>query len=237
MPDEYTNEGPTYVKLGDVKSDGTPDIAKVLFEFPVPHGQMRVRQEVRIDEVEAPGRSGKIKQAVGYQDSEINIGLKLYSDDGSTSSPQAGKTALDKYTVLQDAFRKRDNADSLPRVFSIQSPLTDACRIQTVLFKGLEIADAEGTDQLEVTVSLTEFEPIEAAVDDRGGRGGGSGGGSGGSGGGSGSGSGSGGDGSDSSGADDAAGHSSEDSAMRDAFNAGKQDAMGGSGPGRPGDE
>lgn len=231
MPDEYTNDGPTYVKLGDVKSDGTPDIANVLFEFPVPHGQMRVRQEVRIDEVEAPGRSGKIKQAVGYQDSEISIGLRLFSDDD-------GKTALEKYAVLQDAFRKRDNADSLPRVFSIQSPLTDACRIQTVLFKGLEISDAEGTDQLEVTVSLTEFEPIEAAVDDRGGSGGGgSGSGSGGSGGGSGSGGDSGGDNPDSSGADEAAGHSSEDSALRDAFNAGKQDAMGGSGPGRPGDE
>ena len=231
MPDEYTNDGPTYVKLGDVKSDGTPDIAKVLFEFPVPHGQMRVRQEVRIDEVEAPGRSGKIKQAVGYQDSEISIGLRLYSDDD-------GKTALDKYAVLQDAFRKRDNADSLPRVFSIQSPLTDACRIQTVLFKGLEISDAEGTDQLEVTVSLTEFEPIEAAVDDRGGSGGGgSSGGSSGSSSGSGPGGGSGGDNPDSSGADEAAGHSSEDSALRDAFNAGKQDAMGGSGPGRPGAE
>jgi len=229
MPDEYTNDGPTYVKLGDVKPDGSPDIAKVLFEFPVPHGQMRVRQEVRIDEATVPGRSGKAKQAVGYQDSDITIGLVLYSDDD-------GQTALEKYAVLQDAFRKRDDADSLPRVFSIQSPLTDACRIQTVLFKGLEIADAEGTDQLQVAVSLTEFEPIEAAVDDRGG----SGGGSGGSGGGGGSDSG-GGDGDssnpDSDGADDAAGASDEDSALRDAFNAGKQDAMGGSGPPRPGDE
>ena len=231
MADEYTNDGPTFVKLGDVKSDGTPDIANVLFEFPVPHGQMRVRQEVRIDEVEAPGRSGKIKQAVGYQDSEISIGLRLYSDDD-------GLSALDKYAVLQDAFRKRDNADSLPRVFSIQSPLTDACRIQTVLFKGLEISDAEGTDQLEVTVSLTEFEPIEAKVDDR--TGGGSGGGSGdsGSGGGGGSGgSGSGGGNPDSAGADQAAGKSPEDSALRDAFNQGKKDAMGGSGPKRPGEE
>jgi len=229
MPDEYTNDGPTYVKLGDVKSDGTPDIANVLFEFPVPHGQMRVRQEVRIDEATVPGRSGKAKQAVGYQDSDITIGLILYSDDD-------GLTALEKYAVLQDAFRKRDDADSLPRVFSIQSPLTDACRIQTVLFKGLEISDAEGTDQLQVAVSLTEFEPIEAAVDDRGG----SGGGSGGSGGGGGSDSG-GGDGdsgnADSDGADDAAGASDEDSALRDAFNAGKQDAMGGSGPPRPRDE
>ena len=228
MPDEYTNDGPTYVKLGDVKPDGSPDIAKVLFEFPVPHGQMRVRQEVRIDEATVPGRSGKAKQAVGYQDSDITIGLELYSDDD-------GQTALQKYAVLQDAFRKRDDADSLPRVFSIQSPLTDACRIQTVLFKGLEISDAEGTDQLQVAVSLTEFEPIEAAVDDRGG----SGGGSGGSGGGGGSDSG--GDGGsgnpDSEGADDAAGASDEDSALRDAFNAGKQDAMGGSGPPRPGDE
>jgi len=190
---------------------------------------MRVRQEVRIDEATVPGRSGKAKQAVGYQDSDITIGLILYSDDD-------GPTALEKYAVLQDAFRKRDDADSLPRVFSIQSPLTDACRIQTVLFKGLEISDAEGTDQLQVAVSLTEFEPIEAAVDDRGG----SGGGSGGSGGGGGSDSG-GGDGdsgnADSDGADDAAGASDEDSALRDAFNAGKQDAMGGSGPPRPRDE
>jgi len=229
MPDEYTNDGPTYVKLGDVKPDGAPDIAKVLFEFPVPHGQMRVRQEVRIDEAKVPGRSGKAKQAVGYQDSEISIGLILYSGDD-------GPTALEKYAVLQDAFRKRDDADSLPRVFSIQSPLTDACRIQTVLFKGLEISDAEGTDQLQVTVSLTEFEPIEAAVDDRGGGSGGSGG----SGGGGGSDSGGGNDDSgnpDSDSADDAAGASEEDSALRDAFNSGKQDAMGGSGPPRPGDE
>jgi len=226
MSDEYTNNGPTYVKLGDVKPDGAPDIANVLFEFPVPHGQMRVRQEVRIDEAKVPGRSGKAKQAVGYQDSEISIGLILYSDDD-------GPTALEKYSVLQDAFRKRDDADSLPRVFSIQSPLTDACRIQTVLFKGLEISDAEGTDQLQVTVSLTEFEPIEAAVDDRGGGGGGSDGGSDSGSGGSGGGS----ENPDSDTADDAAGASDEDSAMRDAFNAGKQDAMGGSGPSRPGDE
>ncbi len=229
MPDEYTNDGPTFVKLGDVKPDGTPDIAKVLFEFPVPHGQMRVRQEVRIDEAKVPGRSGKAKQAVGYQDSDISIGLVLFSDDD-------GQTALEKYAVLQDAFRKRDDADSLPRVFSIQSPLIDACRIQTVLFKGLEISDAEGTDQLQVTVSLTEFEPIETAVDDRGGAGGGGSGGSGGSGGGSGGSDGGSGN-PDSDGADDAAGASDEDSAMRDAFNAGKQDAMGGGSPSRPGDE
>ena len=231
MPDEYTNDGPTFVKLGDVKPDGTPDIANVLFEFPVPHGQMRVRQEVRIDEATVPGRSGKAKQAVGYQDSEVSIGLVLYSDD-------EGQTALEKYAVLQDAFRKRDNADSLPRVFSIQSPLTDACRIQTVLFKGLEISDAEGTDQLQVTVGLTEFEPIEAAVDDRGGRGsGGSGVGDGGSGSGGSGGSDGGSGNPDSDGADDAAGASGGDSALRDAFNAGKRDAMGGGGPSRPGDE
>ena len=229
MSDDYTNNGPTYVKLGDVKPDGTPDIANVLFEFPVPHGQMRVRQEVRIDEAKVPGRSGKAKQAVGYQDSEISIGLILFSDDD-------GSTALEKYSVLQDAFRKRDDADSLPRVFSIQSPLTDACRIQTVLFKGLEISDAEGTDQLQATVSLTEFEPIEAAVDDRGGGSGGSGSGGSGAGGDSG-GSGGSSDNPDSDAADDAAGASDEDSALRDAFNSGKQDAMGGSGPPRPGDE
>ena len=215
MPDEHTNEGPTFVKLGDVKSDGTPDIANVLFEFPVPHGQMRVLQEVEIDEAKVPGRSGKAKQAVGYRDSEISIGLVLYSDDD-------GPTALEKYAELQDAFRRRGEKDSLPRAFSIQSPLTDACRIQTVLLKGLEISDAEGTDQLLVTVLLVEFEPIEARVEARGGRGKSTGG------------SAEDGDGAADSEAED---EQQEDSWLRDAFNRGKRDATGGDGPPRPKDE
>ena len=219
MPDEYTNDGPTFVKLGDVKSDGTPDIANVLFEFPVPHGQMRVTQEVEIDEAKVPGRSGKAKQAVGYQDSEISIGLVLFSDDD-------GPTALEKYASLQDAFRKRGEKDSLPRAFSIQSPLTDACRIQTVLFKGLEISDAEGTDQLLVTVTLVEFEPIEARVEARGGKGT--------SGSGSGSGSGTGSSESDKTDGQD---EQEKDSWLRDAFDRGKRDSTGGDGPARPKDE
>jgi hypothetical protein len=157
----YTNEYPDLVKLGDVKNDGSPDIANVLFTFPVPHNQMRVRQEIKIDEVDIPGRSGKVKQAVGYQDSEIEIQIALVDVEDATG---VTLSVAEQFRSLQDAFRKR-NQESLPRMFSISSRLTDACRIQTVLFKGLEVTDTPGANDLTITISLTEFEPIEMQVE------------------------------------------------------------------------
>lgn len=157
----YTNDQPELVILGDVKDDGSPDIANVLFTFPVPHQQMRVRQEAKIDEVEIPGRSGKVKQAVGYQDSSIEISITLVDEEDASG---VVSSAVEQFKDLQDAFRKRDK-ESLPRMFSVSSRLTDACRIKTVLFKGMEVNDTQGANDLAVTISLTEFEPIEMQVE------------------------------------------------------------------------
>ena len=157
----YTNSDPDLLTLGDVKADGSPDIAKVLFTFPVPHNRMRVRQEAKIDEVKIPGRSGKVKQAIGYQDSEVEIEIDLVDEEDPTGIV---RSAVEQFSTLQDAFRKRDK-ESLPRMFSIASRLTDACRIKTVLFKGLEVTEEPGNTDLKVTISLTEFEPIEMQVD------------------------------------------------------------------------
>ena len=114
MP-EFTNSDPDLLILGDVKADGSPDIAKVLFTFPVPHNPMRVRQEAKIDEVKIPGRSGKVKQALGYQDSEIEIEIDLVDEEDSTGII---RSAVEQFNMLQEAFRKRDK-ESLPRMFSI----------------------------------------------------------------------------------------------------------------------
>ena len=176
MP-EIRNEQFQVVTLGSVKSDGTPDIADILFRFPVPHRQMSIRQSVKVDEADIPGRSGKIKQAVGYEDTEITISLQLVDEEDR--SGQVVKSAMDQFKELQSAFRDRSDpvgdgqstksaSYAVPTIFSVQSPLTDACGIKTVLFKGLDISDQPGTTDLEASISFTEFEPVARQVERRG---------------------------------------------------------------------
>ena len=55
----------------------------------------------------------------------------------------------------------------MPTIFSIQSRLTDACGIKTVLFKGLEVGDVAGESTLYVQINLAEFEPIARQVERR----------------------------------------------------------------------
>jgi len=177
MADELRNDGFQVVTLGAVKPDGTPDIADVLFRFPVPHRQMSVRQAVKVDEVPVPGRSGKVKQAVGYEDTEIAISLTLVDDEDQGGT--VTRSALDQLKELQAAFRDRSDpvgdgvkatkpaSFAVPTIFSIQSPLTDACGIKTVLFKGLEVTDQPGDTALEASLTLTEFEPVARQVERR----------------------------------------------------------------------
>lgn len=174
---EIRNSEFQLVTLGAVKSDGTPDIANVLFRFPVPHQKMGIRQAARADEKNIPGRSGKIKQAVGYEDTSISINMLLV--DIEDDSGAVTKSARSQFDELQAAFRDRsdpvsDSSSSastsyaVPTVFSIQSPLTDSCGIKTVLFKGLDVDDAPGVTDLEISINFVEFEPLAVQVEKRG---------------------------------------------------------------------
>jgi len=175
MP-EIRNEEFQVVTLGAVKAGGEPDIANILFEFPVPHQQMTIRQAVKVDEVDVPGRSGKVKQAVGYEDTEITLHLLLVDEEDSGGN--VTWSAIDQFSELQNAFRDRsepvaegdkkpETSHAVPTIFSIQSRLTDACGIKTVLFKGLEVGDVTGEPSISVQITFTEFEPIARQVERR----------------------------------------------------------------------
>lgn len=165
MP-ELTNDGFQVVTLGRVRPNGKPDIADVRFRFPVPHRQMAIKQAVKVDEVKIPGRSGKAKQAVGYEDSEITINLTLV--DIEDRSGAVKRSALAQYKDLQAAFRDRSepvgaskshkSTRIVPTIYAVQSRLTDACGIKTVLFKSMDVNEQPGTTDLEVTISFVEFE-------------------------------------------------------------------------------
>lgn len=123
--------------------------------LPVPPAAMRIRQVLKIDEIEIKGRSGKVKQPIGYEDAEITIELELCDrEEGEV----VVETASERLQKLQKLFRSSQEA--LPQPLDIVSPLTEACGIRQALFKEFEVHDNE-LDYLTCTLQLTEFTSVE----------------------------------------------------------------------------
>ncbi len=123
--------------------------------LPVPPASMRIRQALKIDEIEIKGRSGKVKQPVGYEDAEISIELELCDREEGDAVVE---TARERLEQLQKLFRS--SKEALPQPLEIVSVLTEACGIRRVLFKELEVHDNE-LDFISATLQLTEFESVE----------------------------------------------------------------------------
>ena len=123
--------------------------------LPVPPRHMRIKQALKIDEIEIRGRSGKIKQPIGYRDSEISINLEICDRE---EGGKVVETARERFEQVQGLFRP--SRDALPDPLEIVSTLTDACGIRQVLIKELEVHDNE-LDFISCTLQLTEFESIE----------------------------------------------------------------------------
>jgi len=123
--------------------------------LPVPPRRMRIKQALKIDEIEIKGRSGKIKQPIGYQDAQITIDLEICNKE------EGGKvleTARERFEQIQGLFRPSREEIQEPQ--EIVSTLTDACGIRQVLIKELEVHDNE-LDYISCTLQLTEFESVE----------------------------------------------------------------------------
>jgi len=123
--------------------------------LPVPPRRMRIKQALKIDEIEIKGRSGKIKQPVGYQDSQVSIELEICDRE---EGGKVVETARERFEQVQGLFRA--SREALPQPVEIVSTLTDACGIRQVLIKELEVHDNE-LDYISCTLHLTEFESVE----------------------------------------------------------------------------
>jgi len=123
--------------------------------LPVPPRRMRIKQSLKIDEIEIKGRSGKIKQPIGYKDAQITIDLEICDkEEGGIVI----ETARERLEQVQRLFRSSREAIQEPQ--EIVSTLTDACGIRQVLIKEFEVHDNE-LDYISCTLQLTEFESIE----------------------------------------------------------------------------
>ena len=123
--------------------------------LPVPPRSMRIKQALKIDEIEIKGRSGKVKQPVGYQDSEITLELEICDKE---ESGKVVETARERFEQVQGLFRS--SREALPEPQEIVSTLTDACGIRQVLIKEIEVHDNE-LDFISCILQLTEFESVE----------------------------------------------------------------------------
>jgi len=123
--------------------------------LPVPPRRMRIKQALKIDEIEIKGRSGKIKQPIGYQDAQITINLEICNKE---EGGKVVETARERFEQIQGMFRPSRETIQEPQ--EIVSTLTDACGIRQVLIKELEVHDNE-LDYISCTLQLTEFESVD----------------------------------------------------------------------------
>ena len=123
--------------------------------LPVPPRHMRIKQALKIDEIDIQGRSGKIKQPIGYEDAQITIDLEICDKEEGGKVVQ---TARERFEQIQGMFRPSREAIQEPQ--EIVSTLTEACGIRQVLIKELEVHDNE-LDFISCTLQLTEFESVE----------------------------------------------------------------------------
>jgi len=138
-----TNDRPVDVMLGDLV-------------LPVPPRKMRIRQAAKIDEIEVPGRNGKVKQAVGYESAEISMQLEVCDREVGGAVVETAKERVETLTAL---FKPEQTA--VPQVVPIVSELTELFRVRDVLIRDLEVAENADFGHYDVTITLAEFDSSE----------------------------------------------------------------------------
>jgi len=126
--------------------------------LPVPPKAMKIKQSMKVDEIEIPGRSGKVKQPIGYEDSEITLTLEI---PATYHNGRIKEKAPDRFKTIQNLFRS--SKDAKPQAVDIASTLTETCGIKQVLIKSVEISDST-MDLVSVNLTLSEYESIEVQL-------------------------------------------------------------------------
>jgi hypothetical protein len=174
------NKYDTVVVFGNVRADGTPDIADVIHRLPVPALSMSIRQSIKTDSADIKHRSGKAAQADGFKNATIEIRLALLDDETWNGSSMTYYTALEKLAELQLIFRDRAQpvgdgqavktarAD-VPRAYAVSSPEIDSAGIKSVRITEFSSEFVgNGYSDINVVLSLEEFEPPVYQAEKRG---------------------------------------------------------------------
>lgn len=119
---------------------------------------LEINGDIQIDEVEVKGRSGKVKQVKGYNDSTLQLSIVLDTDEKTD--------CYNKLETVQSLFRKTDS-QAKPVVYSIVNLHANKRKINKVLFTGLKSKETNTSNTLIVALSFVEYETIQIAAEKR----------------------------------------------------------------------
>lgn len=109
-----------------------------------------IRGNVKLDEIDVPGQSGKSTQPLGFEDATIALRMTLTNDENS--SP------YDKVKTIVKLFQATDKK-AKPYIYRIVNQLTSIWGIKEVIFRELAIADSNSRDYIYADINLREYKP------------------------------------------------------------------------------
>ena len=144
---EYSTSGELMLKRGDTE----------LHYYPKKVG---IKQSIKIDEIEIPKSSGKIKQVLGYEDTEISVTFEL------TNLEENGKVVKplrERVEALQKLYR--EGKQKLPVPLTLVSPLPEIAGIDQVYWKDLQLEDDEnGYNLVTAQCVFVQFNSIKTQL-------------------------------------------------------------------------
>lgn len=110
----------------------------------------KIKGELRFDESQKDGQSGKKRVPLGWEDCEVVIVLELLTDD--TSDCYA------KLAEINGIFRGH-NGKANPKILDVVDRHMAARGLRQVLFSGLESSETDQDDVIEATLGFLEHRP------------------------------------------------------------------------------
>ncbi|XPV77693.1 MAG: hypothetical protein ACNI27_07180 [Desulfovibrio sp.] len=142
------NDGLLYFEHGEVRLGGSL-IDGIL-------SSARVGAQVRFDEAEQDGKSGKARIPMGWEDADVALSLVLLTDDRAT--------CYERLARIDRVFKGYDNSGN-PKIFDVQNAHCAARGIQQVVFSGLSSTESERDDTITVSLTFSEHIPVIRKVE------------------------------------------------------------------------
>lgn len=120
--------------------------------------QSNVNQDVRYDDAEQDGLSGRVKTPMGWEDATVQFDLVLIND--------AAATCYDRLDRINAIFRGADNGVN-PKIYTVVNRHLRARGIDRVVFESLSSSEDDMEDVLEVSLKFREHRPAIVAVESR----------------------------------------------------------------------
>ncbi len=111
---------------------------------------LRVSGQVRFDEQQVDGQSGKSKTPQGFEDADISLELVLLTDSETD--------CYEKLEALNRTFRNLDGKAN-PQVFTVASRHLSARGVRQAVFSRLDTTESEGNDWISASLAFVEHNP------------------------------------------------------------------------------